>query len=73
MKNRRQRYLVMIGIIMCISIAWVATAAAKTTFISIGTGGTGGIYYPYGGGVAEIWSKYGGSHRRQCGECQAGR
>jgi uncharacterized protein len=33
-------------------------AMAKTTFISIGTGGTGGIYYPYGGGVAEIWSKY---------------
>jgi len=33
-------------------------ATAKTTFISIGTGGTGGIYYPYGGGVAEIWSKY---------------
>lgn len=31
---------------------------AKTTFISVGTGGTGGIYYPYGGGVAEIWSKY---------------
>ena len=33
-------------------------ALARTTFISIGTGGTGGIYYPYGGGVAEIWSKY---------------
>ncbi len=33
-------------------------APAKTTFISIGTGGTGGIYYPYGGGVAEIWSKH---------------
>jgi TRAP transporter TAXI family solute receptor len=33
-------------------------ALAKTTFISVGTGGTGGIYYPYGGGVAEIWSKY---------------
>ncbi|MBC2711607.1 MAG: TAXI family TRAP transporter solute-binding subunit [Desulfosarcina sp.] len=33
-------------------------ALAKTTFVSIGTGGTGGIYYPYGGGVAEIWSKY---------------
>jgi TRAP transporter TAXI family solute receptor len=32
-------------------------AYAKTQFISIGTGGTGGIYYPYGGGVAEIWSK----------------
>lgn len=27
-------------------------------FIGLGTGGTGGIYYPYGGGVAEIWSKH---------------
>jgi len=25
--------------------------------ISIGTGGTGGVYYPYGGGLAEIWSQ----------------
>jgi len=33
-------------------------ATARTTFVSIGTGGTGGIYYPYGGGVAEIWSKH---------------
>lgn len=35
-----------------------ALAQAKTTFISIGTGGTGGVYYPYGGGMAEIWSKF---------------
>ena len=35
-----------------------AGMAMGTTFIGIGTGGTGGIYYPYGGGVAEIWSKY---------------
>ncbi len=33
-------------------------AIARTQFISIGTGGTGGIYYPYGGGVAEIWTKH---------------
>ena len=33
-------------------------AIARTQFVSIGTGGTGGIYYPYGGGVAEIWTKY---------------
>ncbi len=26
--------------------------------ISIGTGGTGGVYYPIGGGVAEILNKY---------------
>ncbi len=39
------------------ALVFSGTAIAKTTFISIGTGGTGGIYYPYGGGVAEIWSK----------------
>ncbi len=33
-------------------------AHAKTEYISIGTGGTGGVYYPYGGGLAEIWTKY---------------
>lgn len=45
-----------------ISLIFIVLSAgavsAKTTFISVGTGGTGGIYYPYGGGVAEIWSKY---------------
>ena len=44
--------------ILCITVALTGPVAAKTTFIGIGTGGTGGIYYPYGGGVAEIWSKY---------------
>jgi uncharacterized protein len=45
-------------LILCITVALACPVAAKTTFIGIGTGGTGGIYYPYGGGVAEIWSKY---------------
>ncbi len=45
-------------ITLALVLALAGPAAAKTTFISIGTGGTGGIYYPYGGGVAEIWSKY---------------
>jgi hypothetical protein len=45
-------------LILCIILALSGPVAAKTTFIGIGTGGTGGIYYPYGGGVAEIWSKY---------------
>ena len=43
---------------MVAAVVFSGTAIAKTTFISIGTGGTGGIYYPYGGGVAEIWSKH---------------
>lgn len=45
-------------IALCLIVCLASPAAAKTTFVSIGTGGTGGIYYPYGGGVAEIWSKY---------------
>jgi TRAP transporter TAXI family solute receptor len=45
-------------LILCLMLALAGPVAAKTTFIGIGTGGTGGIYYPYGGGVAEIWSKY---------------
>lgn len=32
--------------------------AAREKLISIGTGGTGGVYYPYGGGLAEIWTRY---------------
>ena len=43
--------------IFFLALVFTGTATAKTTFISIGTGGTGGVYYPYGGGVAEIWSK----------------
>jgi hypothetical protein len=38
--------------------AFAGAAIAKIEFVSIGTGGTGGIYYPYGGGVAELWTKY---------------
>jgi len=43
---------------LCLVLVLAGPAAAKTSFVSIGTGGTGGIYYPYGGGVAEIWTKY---------------
>jgi uncharacterized protein len=34
------------------------SAQAKTEHISISTGGTGGVYYPYGGGLAEIFTRY---------------
>jgi TRAP transporter TAXI family solute receptor len=54
MKKRHIPIIFGLGLILTLA----GTAAAKTTFVSIGTGGTGGIYYPYGGGVAEIWSKY---------------
>jgi uncharacterized protein len=44
--------------VLLLTLLSAGVVAAQTTFISIGTGGTGGIYYPYGGGVAEIWSKH---------------
>jgi hypothetical protein len=43
---------------LCAILVLSGPALARTEFISIGTGGTGGIYYPYGGGVAEIWTKH---------------
>ncbi len=50
---------VLVGIVTLCSILLITgPALARTEFISVGTGGTGGIYYPYGGGVAEIWTKY---------------
>jgi TRAP transporter TAXI family solute receptor len=51
---------VSIFLAICAALALIITGpvSAKTIFLGIGTGGTGGIYYPYGGGVAEIWTKY---------------
>jgi TRAP transporter TAXI family solute receptor len=48
---------VLTSFIVCVALCLPVTVAAKTTFISIGTGGTGGVYYPYGGGLAESWTK----------------
>lgn len=53
-----KRLSIVLALCAALALAIVLPAAAKTTFISIGTGGTGGVYYPYGGGMAEIWSKY---------------
>jgi TRAP transporter TAXI family solute receptor len=53
-----KRIGIALGLIAAAVLLIAPPAMSKTTFISIGTGGTGGIYYPYGGGVAEIWSKH---------------
>ncbi|MBI2317644.1 MAG: TAXI family TRAP transporter solute-binding subunit, partial [Betaproteobacteria bacterium] len=50
----------------CIASAFFAAALAAASAvsaqerinISIGTGGTGGVYYPLGGGIASVLSKY---------------
>src|SRR5258707_3531987 len=37
---------------------FAVAAAAHAQNISIATGGTGGVYYPLGGGMAAVLSKY---------------
>jgi TRAP transporter TAXI family solute receptor len=48
------------ALVAVIAAFGLATAGAqdKKTRISIGTGGTGGVYYPLGGGMAAMLSKY---------------
>ena len=52
------RRLFVFGIILVlvvgVSLAW----AQKSVRLSIATGGTGGVYYPLGGGMANVLSKY---------------
>jgi uncharacterized protein len=51
----------MIRLLLRITAAFAALAFAAVALaqnISIGTGGTGGVYYPMGGGLAAVLSKY---------------
>jgi uncharacterized protein len=47
-----------VAAITAFGVATAVDAQDKKTRISIGTGGTGGVYYPLGGGLAAILSKY---------------
>jgi len=47
----------LLGLIACTAIALPAAAQQKIT-LSIATGPTGGVYYPMGGGMANILTKY---------------
>lgn len=44
--------------LLALSCLALACSEGGRQHISIGTGGTGGVYYPYGGGLAEIWSRH---------------
>ena len=39
-------------------VAFATAFAAQAQNLSIATGGTGGVYYPLGGGMAAVLSKY---------------
>jgi uncharacterized protein len=45
---------IIVLLVLSVSSAW----AQKSVRLSIATGGTGGVYYPLGGGMANILSKY---------------
>jgi len=47
----------LLGLVACATLALPAAAQQKIT-LSIATGPTGGVYYPMGGGMANILSKY---------------
>jgi len=42
------------GLILALACAAACTGGAPVRFLSIATGGTGGVYYPYGGALAEL-------------------
>ena len=44
------------GLGVVLALAATATLAADKLRLSIATGGTGGVYYPYGGGIARVLS-----------------
>jgi TRAP transporter TAXI family solute receptor len=57
MKNftRRQALLLAGGLAATTAMTPIAFAASR--YLTIGTGGTGGVFYPYGGGLALLLSK----------------
>lgn len=49
------------------SITTSATAVAQQTFVSIGTGGVTGVYYPTGGAICRLVNKSRKQHNIRCG------
>ena len=52
------RRLIISGVIFVLIFSFSLAWAQKSVRLSIATGGTGGVYYPMGGGMANILSKY---------------
>jgi len=52
------RRLIISGVIFVLIFSFSSAWAQKSVRLSIATGGTGGVYYPMGGGMANILSKY---------------
>jgi TRAP transporter TAXI family solute receptor len=53
----RREMIALLGATGLVPALAVPPARAATRYIVIGTGGTGGVFYPYGGGLAQLLSK----------------
>lgn len=53
MKNSLKKISALAAAVFCMT----AASASAAQFINIGTGPTGGTYYPVGAGIAKIWNK----------------
>jgi len=54
----KRYFLAVAALVAAFGLATSLQAQEKKNRISIGTGGTGGVYYPLGGGLAALISKY---------------
>ncbi|MBN2644684.1 MAG: TAXI family TRAP transporter solute-binding subunit [Desulfuromonadaceae bacterium] len=50
----RKSLLMLFSLLVAISLIPVAGFAARTTYVTIGTGGVTGVYYPTGGAIAKM-------------------
>jgi TRAP transporter TAXI family solute receptor len=57
-RNRTSRTSISTLAAAACAVAWAGAALAQNMNIAIATGGTGGVYYPLGGGMANVLSKY---------------
>ncbi|MFH1123240.1 MAG: TAXI family TRAP transporter solute-binding subunit [Pseudomonadota bacterium] len=52
------RRMLMLGLVLTLVLSLSMVWAQKDVRLTIATGGTGGVYYPLGGGMANVISKY---------------
>ena len=54
LESRRASRLVALCLVLLICASCSNSGQPRARFLSIATGGTGGVYYPYGGGLAKV-------------------
>ena len=52
-----KRTVALLAVTISAGVAFAGLVLAQQKTMSIGTGGTGGVYYPLGGAVANVLSK----------------